>query len=221
MVPTTHAAFDGTVKMTDPAPSGGGYVADVTGGLGSVIGGNVKLGEPGSSFYTFCLERNEYFNPGSSYGANVSYSAIGGGYSGGNPDPISMATAYLYSQFRAGKVSGLTTSTADEASRNDLQHAIWFLEGEDNGQTLYNQKAKDLVKYANDQLGQLGIDPQANANGKFGVVVLNLYTGDLNHPNQSQLAIAVPEPSTVIAGALLLLPFGASVLRTVRKNRAA
>jgi hypothetical protein len=32
---------------------------------------------------------------------------------------------------------------------------------------------------------------------------------------------AVPEPTTVIAGALLLLPFGASTLRMLRKNRTA
>jgi hypothetical protein len=31
----------------------------------------------------------------------------------------------------------------------------------------------------------------------------------------------VPEPTTIIAGALLLLPFGASTLRVFRKNRAA
>jgi hypothetical protein len=32
---------------------------------------------------------------------------------------------------------------------------------------------------------------------------------------------AVPEPTTMIAGALLLLPFGASTLRMLRKNRSA
>jgi hypothetical protein len=32
---------------------------------------------------------------------------------------------------------------------------------------------------------------------------------------------AIPEPSTYLAGALLLLPFGASVLRKLRKNRTA
>lgn len=32
---------------------------------------------------------------------------------------------------------------------------------------------------------------------------------------------AVPEPGTVIAGALLLLPFGASAVRILRKNRVA
>jgi hypothetical protein len=31
----------------------------------------------------------------------------------------------------------------------------------------------------------------------------------------------VPEPTTMVAGVLLLLPFGASTLRVLRKNRAA
>jgi hypothetical protein len=34
-------------------------------------------------------------------------------------------------------------------------------------------------------------------------------------------SVAVPEPTTMIAGALLLLPFGTSTLRILRKNRAA
>ena len=33
------------------------------------------------------------------------------------------------------------------------------------------------------------------------------------------VAVVVPEPSTMIAGALLLLPFGASAIRILRKNR--
>jgi hypothetical protein len=33
--------------------------------------------------------------------------------------------------------------------------------------------------------------------------------------------VAVPEPSTIIASTLLLLPFGASTLRLLRKNRTA
>jgi uncharacterized protein (DUF779 family) len=38
---------------------------------------------------------------------------------------------------------------------------------------------------------------------------------------QSFHQVAVPEPTTIIAGALLLLPFGASTLRILRKNRTA
>jgi hypothetical protein len=32
---------------------------------------------------------------------------------------------------------------------------------------------------------------------------------------------SVPEPTTMIAGALLLLPFGASTIRILRRNRTA
>jgi hypothetical protein len=51
----------------------------------------------------------------------------------------------------------------------------------------------------------------------------------VNSPNGGFITISevsqsfhqVPEPTTVIAGALLLLPFGASTLRILRKNRTA
>ena len=39
--------------------------------------------------------------------------------------------------------------------------------------------------------------------------------------NTTPYIAPVPEPTTLLAGALLLLPFGASTLRFVRKNRAA
>ena len=38
--------------------------------------------------------------------------------------------------------------------------------------------------------------------------------------SQIQL-VPIPEPTTMIAGALLLLPFGASTLRMLRKTRTA
>lgn len=59
----------------------------------------------------------------------------------------------------------------------------------------------------------------ADANGVYGVAALNLYTSS-GARAQDQLVI-VPEPTTVIAGALLLLPFGASTLRLFCRNRTA
>ena len=51
------------------------------------------------------------------------------------------------------------------------------------------------------------------------------FTGTFNYLNTSGSDTidftAVPEPTTMIAGALLLLPFGASTLRVLRKNRTA
>ena len=48
-------------------------------------------------------------------------------------------------------------------------------------------------------------------------------TGPDGHLNGSvqPLTPSVPEPSTIFAGAMLLLPLGASTIRIIRKNRAA
>jgi hypothetical protein len=43
--------------------------------------------------------------------------------------------------------------------------------------------------------------------------------GAIVSPTGQAYVVAVPEPTTMISGALLLLPFGASTLRIVRKNR--
>jgi hypothetical protein len=52
-----------------------------------------------------------------------------------------------------------------------------------------------------------------------GVALMPGVTGSFELEDINTLP--VPEPATVIAGALLLLPFGASALRVLRKNRAA
>jgi hypothetical protein len=60
-----------------------------------------------------------------------------------------------------------------------------------------------------------------------GVEIGDWANGDLTIPASANIdsltvpGVAVPEPTTMIAGALLLLPFGASTLRILRKNRAA
>jgi hypothetical protein len=60
-----------------------------------------------------------------------------------------------------------------------------------------------------------------DANYAYNVGVLNLYSNDgLTKVNQDMLVI-VPEPSTYVAAALLLLPFGASTLRILRKKSEA
>jgi hypothetical protein len=72
-----------------------------------------------------------------------------------------------------------------------------------------------------------------NLNGLNTLVIVD-YNGDANQQagnpggwfgvRAESLTITgtpVPEPTTIIAGALLLLPFGASTLRILRKNRTA
>jgi hypothetical protein len=53
----------------------------------------------------------------------------------------------------------------------------------------------------------------------FGVTSIN--GGFITISQVAQSFHQVPEPTTMIAGALLLLPFGASTLRILRKNRTA
>ena len=65
---------------------------------------------------------------------------------------------------------------------------------------------------------------QANANAKYtGYLLIPTPESQygLNAQEMFYNVTPVPEPTTLIAGALLLLPFGASTLRVLRRNRAA
>jgi hypothetical protein len=77
-------------------------------------------------------------------------------------------------------------------------------------------------------------DPPAEANDMLNIVppeTLLYVTKDISlaipNDDTTQVTISqvtqsfhqVPEPTTVLAGALLLLPFGASTLRILRRNR--
>jgi len=234
-VPAAHAAFDGTINISGSAGTygGGPFNLDVTSGLNGVVGGNGLTGAAGSAFRTFCIEYNEHITLPGNYNANLNTQAEHG--SGGpNPDPISLATAWLYSQFRAGtlaaSVSFYNTGTyADNATgNNSLQQAIWWLEQETSAFGVGAPSGSELsfnnylVTTAVLATGAADADAARliDANGAYGVFALNLYSGTTTY-NQDMLSIAVPEPSTIVAGALLLLPFGASTIKILRKKRAA
>ena len=74
------------------------------------------------------------------------------------------------------------------------------------------------------QTVDLGLQAEANGSGASATEVTAAYTVSTSPSGQlrsRQTQTPVPEPATMIAGALLLLPFGASVLRTLRKGRTA
>lgn len=189
----------GTITLTKDygnANHGGAFTA-VTSGMGT--------------FDTFCLAEGVLFHLGTTYNYDISNTAIPGGPGpGGAPDPISIGTAYLYSQFRLGTLANYVAG--NPTSANDLQAAIWWLEGENYGVKNHFITDTETAMGWNDQT-IIG-----DANGAYGVVVLNLTDKQGNY-YQSQLGM-VPEPSTVVAGALLLLPFGVSTVRILRKSRA-
>ena len=222
-----YASFDGTVTLNSSAYSwgNGGEFTAVTSGLGT--------------FQTFCIEYNEEFGPGNTYDYKENTGAVAGGVNLGtlHTDPntglamdnISIGTAYLYSQFRNGGLGTLTPAQAGQ-----VQNAIWYLENEITFAQLSTMNGVDGTSYYTlAKTGTSTTDTTVfnDSLGAYGVIALNLFDGaystQVQNPNgqsynvnQDQLAI-VPEPTTMIAGALLLLPFGASTLRILRRNRTA
>jgi hypothetical protein len=94
--------------------------------------------------------------------------------------------------------------------------------------SMMNQFLADAVSAASTQgigQGPGGLGDETEKDGAFGVYALNLYSGTYEGDNSSTDWIQpqlceVPEPSTIIAGTLLIAPFGLSTFRVLRKNRA-
>ncbi len=170
--------------------SGGAFWADLN---------NDQSGDDGD-FLTFCLERNEFFTPGVEYYYSTGTGAVGGGYAGGNPDPIDSVTINLYTLFLNG-----TLGVDTDAEGNALQEAIWFEEQELN----VNVTINSLSLLAQGYLAQAAAFQ--NQNNYLGVKVMNVYSKQNGEQKQSMLM--VPEP-----GMFLLLGPGLLGLGLLRRR---
>jgi hypothetical protein len=151
----------------------------------------------GSGFETFCIEFNENFTPGSQYTYAISSGAVAGGVNlagnpGGNPDPVSIGTAWLYWQFSNGVLPSYNyvPGAGRQASAGLLQNTIWWLEGEvaDPGNT--NPFRSAVVGF----FGSVGA-ATANNNNTYAVAALNLTDaqGGRHQDQLVRLSVAVPE----------------------------
>ena len=187
------------------------------------------------SFLTFCVEFPEHISLSTAYYVKVNTGAVNGGYSNAptytgdtpgstNFDPLSNASAWLYTQFRTNPTALNRPSDPwanNDAHANSLQLAFWKLENELSGSSLaaYNAdaRAQDWVAAA------IG----ASWTNIHNVRVLNLYdtynatTHVFSGNHQDQLYLApVPEPETY---AMLLAGLGLMgfVVRRRRQGKAA
>jgi hypothetical protein len=154
------------------------------------------------NFQTFCLEETEYIYPWTTHNVTISSRAYDGGV-GPQGDPISLGTAWLYSQFAAGSLTGYDYNTTRKDSAAALQSAIWMLEGETTWVS-GNQ-------FINTMLAANGWAPDyamnTDANGAFGVGVLNM-TLNGGHAQDQLVMASVPEPPAVLLLGLVLAGFG-------------
>jgi hypothetical protein len=195
-------AYDGTVVWNGVRPglgggSGGAFQLTANqqaGGnllTGYQVTGQTQPNGPGQ-FLGFCLETGEFLNPNQTYYYDVNTAAAS------NPiDPLDSRTAWLFSKFVDGSLSGVGGAngfTYSNQGGNRLQNAIWALEGEAND----GSGAAIIAAIPN------------NVSGLYNVRVLNLWTSVDAQGNgfgyAQDMLVVVPEPTTYIAGGLALLP---------------
>lgn len=164
-----------------------GDVVRITDGLGNGSGGefNLDIGNNGSiDYFSFCLERNEYFIPGNVYSIeSVADYASNGGVGGATngKDYLSDATKWVMWNYYNNQDIFSQTRTA--AFATEVQNIIWALE--------------DEWTYSSALYSQVLARTDYSISGG-SVRVLNLVDKDGN-PAQSQLVAApVPEPTTML-----------------------
>jgi len=165
---------------------------------------------------TFCLEYNEEFYLEHEYVVwDISKNAVGGGMNTGDPlsstkDPLDPKTAYLYWNYTRGSLTGFTGT---DESKNALQEAIWYIEGEIGG----------IGTGGYHELAHTFYDEAVAADWKDigNVRVINLAApGDSWPMRQDQLTVVdpVPEPTTILLSGIGLLGMGLFLRRKTRPS---
>jgi hypothetical protein len=237
---------DAPGNYTGPIVAGLYQTGDVNGGTGgapslgcyagpfnlTVV--NTSQGNNTFNLLTFCTDVGVEWNDSTtaytaktfaaSDGVNPPWSAV--------PQAIQNA-AWIYKTYFLNQEASIVANagtTADENIAAGIQLAIWKVlydttssGGLDSGGNIFtagNFQASGFGGGITVAEGYISALLSARSDGTFATYT-ETWLGPNNGNSQGLIYSPVPEPSTLIAGAMLLLPFGASTLRFVRKNRTA
>ena len=208
--------------IADAAPLTVGDDIHVLDGPGTTGGGEFTIVvDATTNFVSFCLQRTEYINFTSAFNVDaISTFAVSDPVAnGGNPldlyrDYLSAQTAFLYTHFRAGTLSGYNyvAGAGRVASANSLQNAIWMLE-----QEIPTIASNPFVMLANTAV------TSGAWKGLGNVRVMNLSRGTEEAQDQLMLVpgrdiTEVPEPASLI---LFGSGLSAAAMARRRQRRAA
>ena len=161
--------------------------------------------------------------------ANLSDSAVGGGRIQAGLDPYNIAWSYNGS-LTLSSVPSLSSAWNDSGPTTiNPQPALNFVSvalglTAPTASTTLNSGLSQFIGNSTFDLAA-ALDTTAGWNfsetdpGEFGS--FNPYAGGTLQVTYDYTPTAVPEPTTMVAGAMLLLPFGASALRILRRKLTA
>ncbi|MCF7762219.1 MAG: hypothetical protein K9N62_00945 [Verrucomicrobia bacterium] len=160
---------------------------------------------------TFCIEYHEHVSIPEDYHYDLGPNAIKGGTLAG--DPVSAGAGYLYNRFARGILSGYNyvVGTARKNSANDLQKAIWWLEGELSlsasmiaANPFLNQVALVFGSATASKASFAFVGSEMVSASYYGVGAINMGPDPL-YPNQDQLYWKRLNDSHVPEGAATLI----------------
>jgi hypothetical protein len=229
---TIHGGLNGSLDETGQVNNGRGGTSyqSVSAGLFSVQVVNLSQANNTFTIGTFCTDVGVSWNSAATRYTAVAFAGADGVSPAWSVVPQAIQNvSYIYNQYYLPAAAN-NSLTADQAA--GMQLAIWEVLYDTGSQgTISSSLSSGNFRARNFDTGTMTdaaayvADVNAARTGGWNFTqYTDTWLDPVNNCSQGLIwnnTTPVPEPTTLIAGALLFLPFGASTLRFVRKNRSA